>query len=112
MKDASPDISKDGLQRLQRAIQGSTSIHHVTASRSDGKEKMRQFCLCWQPADTYETFSERHPEWGSPKRVQQKLWRVRRKIPGLPRNYHFQKYQIAQAYLAMLPEHLRRPQKV
>jgi hypothetical protein len=109
--ESAPDVDPRtrGLERLSSAVASSATILYRRKMHQAHKAKAIAFCLLWQPMDTYITFAARHPEWGHAQQVQARSWRLRSKIPSLPKGYSLSGYQVAQAYLLSLPEHLRRP---
>ena len=70
--------------------------------------KTAAFCRMIRPMDRYVDLAARHPEWGRADQIQARLWRLRRVIPGVPRRVCLSPYQLAQMYLASIPEFYRR----
>lgn len=100
-------VPPSGLDRLQRALTGPVVAHTwKNNQRASTVAKTVEFCRRWTPTDTYTSFAARHPELDA-ERWHAKLLRIRAKIPGIPARVFLAPWQIAQAYLASLPEHLR-----
>lgn len=102
-----PD-AKDGLKRLGQAVASSTMIDHCPQQKPNSIMRMAAFCRLIRPLDMYSDIAARHPEWGRADQIQAKLWRLRRVIPGVPRRVCLSPYQLAQMYLASIPEFYRR----
>lgn len=110
MPNPSPD-EKAGLQRLATALASSQRIDHLIKQKPDTVARTAAFCRLIRPLDMYTDVAARHPEWGHCGQIQAKLLRIRRTIPGVPKRLSMSPYQIAQAYLASIPEHYRRPRE-
>ncbi len=102
--------AKAGLARLKAAVQDTQIERTWQHARNPATfERTAAFCRLWTPMDTYQSFAAAHPEWGHQESIHARMGRIRRKVPGLPKSISLAPYQIAQAYLASLPEHYRRP---
>lgn len=103
-----PDKS-EGLEKLMRVVGSSQTIDHCVIQKPGTVAKTAAFCRLIQPMDRYVDLAARHPELGRADQIQARLWRLRRVIPGVPRRVCLSPYQLAQMYLASVPEHYRRP---
>lgn len=97
-----------GLRRLLAAVGSMTTIQYLPKQKPETRARTTAFCHLILPEDTYESFASRHPEWGTVEQVRGKVARMRKYVSGLRSNTHQSLHEVAQRYLASLPEHLRR----
>lgn len=101
---------RKGLARLKAAVQAAPQIETLPTQRPGTAERWARFCRLWEPMDTVQSFSRRHPEWGHPEKVQARIWRIKRRTHGLTSDRSWTSpWQVVTAYLASLPAVYRRP---